>query len=189
MQKLRLASTTIAVLFLGTYAASAQSPGSRTHFKADLRGFEENPSISTTGHGHVDIRINDEEKTIDFELSYEDLEGVGTTPFVTNGVVRFSHIHVSAPGVNGGVAVFFCGGGGKPAACPTPSGTVTGTIAASEIVGPGTPPGDQGINPGEETAFAELVRAIRSGFAYANLHTTRWGSGEIRGQLRPHEKD
>jgi CHRD domain len=185
MHKLRVATTTIAVLFLGAYASSAQSPDHRTHFKADLRGFEENPSISTTGHGHVDIRINDDAQTIDFELTYDDLEGVGTTPFVTDGVVLFSHIHVSAPGVNGGVAVFFCGGGGKPTACPTPSGSVSGTIAASEIVGPG----GQGINQGESTAFEELVRAIRSGFAYANLHTTRWPTGEIRGQLRPHERD
>jgi CHRD domain len=189
MQQLRIASVAIAVLFLSAaYAGAAESSDQRTHFKADLRGFQENPSISTTGHGHVDIRINDDAQTIDFELSYEDLEGVGTTPFVTNGIVRFAHIHVSAPGVNGGVAVFFCGGGGKPD-CPTPSGTVTGTIAAADIVGPGTPPGDQGINPGEPTAFAELVRAIRAGFAYANVHTTRWGSGEIRGQLRPHEKN
>jgi CHRD domain len=185
MQKLRVASVAIAVLSFAAYAAADESPDQRTHFKADLRGFRENPSISTTGHGHIDIRIDDEAQTITFELTYDGLEGVGTTPFVTNGVVLFSHIHVSAPGVNGGVAVFFCGGGGKPTPCPTPSGTVTGTIAASEIVGPAT----QGINPGEPTAFEELVHAIRSGFAYANVHTTRWPTGEIRGQLRPHEKD
>src|SRR5262249_47288700 len=144
MQQPRFASVAVAVIFMVASASAAHGQDNRTHFKADLRGFEENPSISTTGHGHIDIRINEDAQTIDFELSYEDLEGVGTTPFVTNGVVRFAHIHVSAPGVNGGVVVFFCGGGGKPAACPTPSGTVTGTIAASEIVGPGTPPGDQG---------------------------------------------
>jgi CHRD domain len=185
MHKLRVASIAIAVLFVAAYAVAAESPDHRTHFKADMRGFQENPSISTTGHGHVDIRIDEDAQTITFELTYEDLEGVGTTPFVTNGVVLFSHIHVSAPGVNGGVAVFFCGGGGKPTPCPTPSGTVSGVIAASEIVGPAA----QGINQGEPTAFEELVRAIRSGFAYANLHTTRWPGGEIRGQLRPHEKD
>jgi CHRD domain len=185
MHKLRLASIAIAVLSLGAYAARAESPDHRTHFKADLVGFQENPSLSTSGHGHVDIRIDEDAQTIQFELTYDDLEGVGTTPFVSNGVVLFAHIHVAARGVNGGVAVFFCGGGGKPTPCPTPSGTVTGTIAASEIVGPAT----QGINPGEPTAFEELVRAIRSGFAYANVHTTRWTGGEIRGQLRPHEKN
>lgn len=149
-----------------------------THFEATLVGFQENPSISTTGAGHVDLRIDDESQTIDFTLTYDDLEGVGTTPFVTNGVVLFSHIHVGARGVNGGVSVYFCGGGGKPA-CPTPSGTVSGTITPADIVGPAA----QGINPGEPTAFEELVRAIRAGFAYANVHSTRWTGGEIRGQL------
>jgi hypothetical protein len=184
MHKLRLASIATAILFLASYAVAAESSDRPTHFKADLRAFQENPSISSTGHGHVDIRIDDDAQTIYFELSYDDLEGVGTTPFVTNGVVLFAHIHVAARGVNGGVAVFFCGGGGKPA-CPTPSGTATGSIVPADIVGPAA----QGINPGEATAFEELVRAIRAGFAYANVHTTRWPGGEIRGQLRPHEKD
>jgi hypothetical protein len=112
-------------------------------------------------------------------VSYEDLEGVGTTPFVVNGIVTASHIHVGARGVNGGVSAFFCGGGTKPP-CPTPSGTVTGVIQASDVIGPAA----QGINAGEPTAFAELVRAIRAGYTYANVHTTRWTGGEIRGQIK-----
>jgi len=170
---------------LGT-PALASDDGRRgpNHFQARLQGFQENPSISTTGTGHVDLRINDENETIEFEVSYDNLEGTGTTPFVTNGVVLASHIHVSARGVNGGVSAFFCGGGGKPP-CPTPSGTVTGVITPADIVGPA----GQGINPGEPTAFDELVRAIRAGFAYANVHSTRWPSGEIRGQLKPGNRD
>jgi hypothetical protein len=173
-----------AVVLAARPIASEHGRHGPSHFQAALVGFQENPSISTTGAGHVDLRINDDEQTIEFVLSYDELEGVGTTPFVANGTVLFAHIHVGARGVNGGVSVFFCGGGGKPA-CPTPSGTVTGIITAADIVGPTT----QGINPGEPTAFEELVRAIRAGFAYANVHTTRWGGGEIRGQIqerRPH---
>jgi hypothetical protein len=30
----------------------------------------------------------------------------------------FAHIHVGQPDVNGGVTVFFCGGGGRPACAP-----------------------------------------------------------------------
>jgi hypothetical protein len=159
--------------------ARADGDSKRKHAKATLRGYEENPSISTTGRGKLDLRIDDEAQTIEYELSYQDLEGVGTTPFVTDGVVLFAHIHVSAPGVNGGVAAFLCGGGGKPA-CPDPSGTIGGVIVATDVTGPA----GQGINAGEPTAFEELVRAIRSGFAYANVHTTRWPGGEIRGQIK-----
>jgi hypothetical protein len=156
----------------------AQGSGSN-NAKASLDGWQENPSISTTGNGTLDLRIHDDTQMIEYQLSYGDLEGVGTTPFVTNGVVLAAHIHVGARGVNGGVSAFLCGGGGK-AACPTPAGTVTGVIAAADVIGPA----GQGINAGEPTAFAELVNAIRAGFTYVNVHTTRWPGGEIRGQIK-----
>jgi hypothetical protein len=173
-----IAAVSVTVLALGAYAVASDSHHRNNRFETTLQGFQENPSLSTTGRGHVELRIDDDAQTITFELTYDRLEGVGTTPFVTDGVVTQSHIHVSARHVNGGVAVFFCGGS-KPA-CPSPSGTVTGVIVPGDIVGPAA----QGINPGEPTAFQELVRAIRSGFAYANVHTTRWPGGEIRGQLK-----
>src|SRR6185295_3760726 len=75
----------------------------------------------------------------------------------------------------GGVSAFLCGGGSK-GACPTPSGTAEGTIVPADVVGPA----GQGIAAGE---FAELVRAIRDGYTYANVHTTKYASGEIRGQI------
>ena len=65
--------------------------------------------------------------------------------------------------------------GTKP--CPDPSGTVTGTLHAADVIGPEA----QGIAPGE---FAELVRAIRAGATYANVHTVKYPGGEIRAQLR-----
>jgi hypothetical protein len=39
----------------------------------------------------------------------------------------------------------------------------------------------QGIAPGE---FEELLAAIRAGVAYANVHTSTFPGGELRGQLR-----
>jgi hypothetical protein len=41
-------------------------------------------------------------------------------------------------------------------------------------------PSGQGIDPGE---FNELVRAMRAGVTYANVHTEKHGTGEIRGQI------
>jgi hypothetical protein len=165
-------------LALGAFVSAASLQSGSNNAKATLIGFEEVPSISTTGTGAIDLKIDDATETITFELSYENLEGVGTTPFVTNGVVTGAHIHLGAPGNNGGIAAHLCGGGGKPA-CPL-SGTVTGVISAADITGPAT----QGINPGEPTAFAELARAIRAGYTYANVHSTRWPGGEIRGQIK-----
>ena len=34
-----------------------------------------------------------------------------------------------------------------------------------------------------EREFAELVRAMRAGVTYANVHSDRWPGGEIRGQF------
>ena len=48
---------------------------------------------------------------------------------------------------------------------------------SGDVVGPS----DQGIAAGE---FAELVRAIRNGATYVNVHTAAWPKGEIRGNIR-----
>ena len=88
--------------------------------------------------------------------------------------VLFAHIHFGQRSVNGGVAAFLCGGGSKPA-CPQ-SGTVTGTIVPTDVIGPV----GQGIAAGE---FDELVAAIRAGRAYANVHSTKFPGGEVRGQI------
>jgi len=170
------ATVTAIALALGGYVSVAGQNRNANHVKASLDGFQEIPAISTTGEGTLDLRIDDDAETIEYELSYRNLEGIA--PFVTDGVVGASHIHVGATATTGGVSAFLCGGGGKPA-CPA-SGTVTGTVTAADIVGPAL----QGINAGEPTAFAEFVRAIRAGYTYVNVHTTRWSTGEIRGQIQ-----
>jgi hypothetical protein len=76
--------------------------------------------------------------------------------------------------VGGGVIAFLCGGSKPP--CPPSPATVSGTITPSDIIGPT----NQGIEPG---SFAEAVRALRAGVVYANVHTTHWPLGEIRGQV------
>jgi hypothetical protein len=53
---------------------------------------------------------------------------------------------------------------------------VSGTLTPLEVIGPA----GQGIAAGE---FEELVKAIRAGRAYANVHSTKFPAGEIRGQL------
>jgi hypothetical protein len=171
-------------LFMGTIAAAMLSFGvfataddhqGRNDFHATLIGPEETPSsISTNGHGRVDLHIDTSSEAIEYELTYDGLEGVA--PTVPGGVVLFSHIHFGQRRTSGGVSAFLCGGGSK-GACPSPSGTVHGTIVPADIVGPTA----QGIDAGQ---FDELVRAIRTGYAYANVHTTKYPGGEIRGQIR-----
>ena len=49
----------------------------------------------------------------------------------------------------------------------------------ADVIGPA----GQGIKPGE---YAELLRAIRAGATYANIHSSIYPSGEIRAQLNEH---
>ncbi len=154
------------------------------NFQLRLNGFQENPSVSTTGRGRLDLRIDEDAEEMSYRLRYSMLEGT-TQANGSPGTVLFAHIHLGAVHTNGGVVAFLCGGGGKPA-CPTPDGDIEGTIVPADIVGPAV----QGITAGEETAFEEFVKAIRAGYTYANVHTTRWPGGEIRDQVGVrHEHD
>jgi CHRD domain len=82
--------------------------------------------------------------------------------------------------------VFFCsnlgnGPAGTPA-CPAAGGTVTGTVMAAGVVGPAA----QGVTPGN---FDAVIEALDSNTAYANIHTTKFPAGEIRGQIRHGRRD
>jgi hypothetical protein len=144
---------------------------SSSQFQVQMIGYNEVPSLNTPGHASLALTVTD--TTIAFTLTYADLTGPPAA----------AHIHVGQPGVNGGVSVFFCGGGGKPACPASNSGTVSGTIAAADVVGPV----GQGFVAGD---IAPVIAALRAGFTYANMHTARFPGGEIRGQIgRGHGDD
>ena len=128
------------------------------------------PSKLTNGNGTFQATVSGD--TISFKLTYADL----TTTAIA------AHIHFAQRGVNGGIFAYLCGGGGKPA-CPPAGGTITGAIAAADILAP-LP--DQGLEAGN---LAGALRAIRSGNTYVNVHSTKFPGGEIRGQVRVQEED
>ena len=164
----------LAVLVLvGASASAAQGSGDDDATSTRLIGFQEVPSISTMGVGTFSARMVSD-NAFRFRLTYNRLESPITQ----------SHIHFGQRHVAGGISVFLCSNlGNGPAGtalCPgTTSGVVTGTITAEDVIGPGP----QGITAGE---FDELVRAIRAGATYANVHTTTFPTGEIRGQIPRH---
>jgi hypothetical protein len=160
-----LVSGALAVLAIGSYATA--DSGKKNVSTGPMSGYLEGAPggpVSSVAGGSFEATIDDDASEIDFTLTYADLEAP----------VLFAHIHFGQRSVNGGVAAFLCGGGGKPA-CPQ-SGTVTGTIVPADVVGPA----GQGIAAGE---FGELVAAIRAGRTYANVHSTKFPAGEIRGQI------
>ncbi|MGH2724106.1 MAG: CHRD domain-containing protein [Actinomycetota bacterium] len=158
-----LAMGIVATAVLLVAALGGMSSAQTVH-QATMDGFQEVPSISSTGTGELTVRISESEQMIRYTLKYSGLEGSVTQ----------AHIHLGQEGVAGGVMVFLCGGGGKPA-CPQ-AGQVKGQIVPDDIIGPSA----QGIDAGE---FDEAVAAIEAGFTYGNVHSDKHPGGEIRGHL------
>jgi len=163
-------SLLLAVIGMVPIVAQAQE-GRR--FRANLVGINEVPALSNTASGSFSLVIDRSETSFTYELTFSGISGTGATQ---------SHIHLAQKGVNGGIMVFFCSnlGNGPPGtqACPA-NGTITGTVTAADVIGGA---GAQGITVGQ---FDEVLRAIRNGGFYANVHSALFPGGEIRVQLVP----
>lgn len=150
-----------------------------TRIGTNLIGYEEPPSISTVASGQFDAVVNHEETEITWELTYNNLEGNVTQ----------AHIHLGQRSVNGGITVFLCTNlGNGPVGtqpCPPSPATISGTVRAADVSPPIPATAQaraQGLDTGE---FSELVRAIRAGVTYVNVHSSKFPGGEIRNQVGP----
>ncbi len=173
-----------AAMLLATLPALAMADGRREErYVARLVSFAETPAVSSAATGHFTLIVDEAAQTLTYEVSYDGLEGA----------VQQSHIHFGQPFVTGGISLFLCtnlgnGPAGTPT-CPASPGSVSGTLTAAQIVGPnaqGIAPASSGISP---TEFAEVLKAVRAGFTYANVHSVKFPGGEIRGQLRRAGRD
>lgn len=145
---------------------------------ATLTGYEEVPAVSTVGKGQFLARISSDETSIQWALTYSDLEGA----------VQQSHIHIGQTGVNGGISVFLCTNlGNGPVgvqACPAPPASISGTINADQVspnIAATVAARTQGLETGQ---IQELIKAMRAGATYVNIHTATWPGGEVRKQIQ-----
>ena len=174
--RLRIVAMLAVLVSVGGTATAAHGSGDddEGRTRARLIGYREVPAISTDGRGTFRARMVGDH-AFRFRLRYGDL----------SSHVQQAHIHFGQKSVSGGISVFLCSNLGNgpagTATCPQ-SGQVTGTITAAQVIGPE----GQGISAGE---FDELLRAIRAGVAYVNVHSDNFPAGEIRGQLRSGEHD
>ena len=179
-----LAAAILVGLAAGSYAVAGAfgplhrgEPPNSKEFRAHLNGYQEVPSVSTTGVGEFRARLVEPEK-LHYVFSYKGLEG---------GASLFAHVHFGQRSVNGGVTFFVCSTtppiANKPV-CPNVEGTVEGDITPADVVS-STGAIAQGI---AATQFGEILRAMRAGHAYANIHTDFWKGGEIRGQINDRDQ-
>jgi CHRD domain len=173
----RLSLPVAAIMGVGLAVTASSDGNGGRNLRADLKGFREVPSVSTVAKGSFRARISQDGTAIEYRLNYEGLEGTVTQ----------SHIHVGQMSVNGGISVWLCQSATNVApvattpTCANPpsedEAEAAGTLTAADVIGPT----GQGI---AATEFAELVRAIRAGSAYANVHSSKFPAGEVRGQIQ-----
>jgi hypothetical protein len=166
----------LAVLAVVVTTAVPATYANAQDFHAKLSGFNEigaqnaeTGAIFSQGQGTLELKLNTKLQTANWTLTYSNLSAA-----VTQAHIHFGKVHVA-----GGVMVFFCSNVGGPAgtqACPL-SGTVSGMFTAGSVIGPIA----QHITAGD---FNALAQAILSKTAYANVHTTNFPAGEIRGEVR-----
>ena len=166
--------TALAVASLAALFAPAMA--SAEVIAVHLIGYNETPlTINSAGTASFVVRISEDGTSIEYELSYGGL----------SSTVLQSHIHFGEPAISGPVVLFLCTNLGNapatvpvPPACPAQPATVTGTLTAANVISNAA-----GIDSGA-AGFAEMVKAIRAGAAYVNVHTTSHPGGEVRARLK-----
>jgi hypothetical protein len=187
MKKLTLMATALFVV-AGTALAFTDAGGHR--FREFLNGFKEaTVVVSTTATGTFRATINRDETEIRYVLTFRDLEDD----------VRQAHIHIGHPQNQGGIVLWLCDSATNPApsdstpACAenplnARANTVSGTLTAADVrdLPANGIVGATATTPGE---FAEVIRLIRAGRTYVNVHSAKFTGGEIRSQLDNRDDD
>jgi hypothetical protein len=168
MKKILIFSTIVVALGAGAFViAQSFFPA----FRGMLVGYQEVPAVSTSGNAEFKAELTPYGNAVNWELTYRHLEGN----------IQQAHIHFAQPGVNGGIVVFLCtnlnNGPAGTQPCPAPPATIRGTFTAVDVVGSAA---NQGIAAGE---YDEVIRAMRAGMLYVNVHTSLWPGGEVRSQI------
>jgi hypothetical protein len=169
--KLTLALAVAGAVAVGAVAVAVADEGGGV--RETLTSHQEVPALSTPGTGQFRASIDLRDDEINYRLRFEDLESI----------ILQAHLHFENATENGDIVVFLCTNlGNGPAGtqtCPqnARSGTISGTIVPANVLGNASA---RGLAAGE---FDELVRAIRAGAIYVNVHSQTRPAGEIRGQL------
>src|SRR5215471_2489743 len=101
------------VLAFASFSTTTKAWDDDIVISAQMRGLGEVPPTNSQGRAFFHGKISEDKTSITF------------TPSA-------SHIHFGPSKETGGVMVFFCGGGGKPACTQATSGKASGTITAAD---------------------------------------------------------
>ncbi len=165
---MRQLNTTVLILAAFLATSSIAYGGDGLKFKATLTGAQEvtDPlgGVDTPATGMVKAKFDKGLTQVNVDLNVKN----------TVGTVTRAHFHCAGPGENGPIVFGLFDPG------PLPVGEKSkGTLTNDDFTGADCVP-----NIGRPVNnIAALAFAMRDGLIYANVHTSAFGPGEIRGQM------
>jgi len=147
------------IIFLSVFGLATTSFAADKGFKSMLSGSESVPAVETMAKGDATFTLIKDEKALSYYATVSDIENVAA-----------AHIHLGKKGENG-----------PPVALITnekKAGKFSGTLAEGTI----TEKELMGSMMGK--SIKDLVKQIKKGNAYLNVHTNKYPNGEIRGQIK-----
>ncbi len=140
-----------------------QGPEGAYNFRAHLKGDAEVPPRTTQAQGQAIFHLSKDGTELSYKIIASNIENI-----------LQGHIHLAPEGANGSVIAWLYPSAPPAQLIPGRSNGVLaeGTITAASLVGPlaGQP-------------LSALIDAMRAGGTYANVHTSQFTGGEIRGQI------
>lgn len=167
--------TCLALLAAAALAAPLGAAAHDVFYSFTLDGPSEAQPNASPGTGSATLKLNDHDFTMLLSVTFSGLTGTTTA----------AHIHccTTTPGVStAGVATQL------PSFVDFPLGVTAGSYSRSFDLTQAASwnPAFVSANGGTTSgAFAALAAGLASGSAYLNIHTSTFGSGEIRGFAQP----
>ncbi len=152
--------TKIALIILTVLCFVALGIASEGPFKAALSGSSESPAISTPAKGSATFELDKTGKELKYKVTVNDIEDVTA-----------AHVHYGMKGKDG-----------PPVAAIDIKGSKTGKF--SGVLAEGMITDKDLVGPLKGKSVEDLVKDIKSGELYLNVHTAKYPNGELRGQLQ-----
>lgn len=153
------------VILFAMFVATAVCGSAKqvAQYSATLSGAKEVPSVDTKAKGEATFTLSRDAASIKYTITVSDLQNPTA-----------AHIHSGGPGKNGPVVVLLYSTS-EPAVRKNKAYTkdnvlVNGVITSSNLIG-----------PLKGKRLVDLLKAIKLGNIYVNVHTKAHPDGEIRG--------
>ena len=145
----------LGLFVLGLAVVTAAAAGLNRNWSVHANGSQEVPPHETHGQAQAIFHLSPDGNSLDYKLIAANIENV-----------FMAHIHMAGPGVNGMIVVWLYPSTAVGVQAPPAGGRIQGVIAQGTITAQNL------TGPLAGHPLSDLIRAMRTGNAYVNLHTS-----------------